>query len=175
MRNSSPKRERLILECILWKMAMDIPWYDFPEVYLSKFHPRSAFPRSLPLASRNVVEHPLRPHPEARGNSLRDIPSYQTFYRHCRKWRNAGLLTQILSTLAADLKTRGGFDLAEALSDGRIQFSGHPRKLIGKKRSLKLTLDPDQTGTWQHMTALLSAKRPARVAERSGASPGTAS
>ncbi len=124
MRNSSPIRERLILDCILWKLAAGVPWYDLPEAY--------------PFVTKNPTTGAFDP-----------PLSYQTIYRRCRVWRKSGLLSQILSTLSADLKIRGGFDLTKALSGGSIQFE---RKL---GRRCKLTLDQEQRGSWQHITALL--------------------
>ena len=31
-----PERERFILECILWKLATGIPWYDLPSKILKQ-------------------------------------------------------------------------------------------------------------------------------------------
>ena len=81
--------------------------------------------------------------------------SYQTIYRRYRQWRRTGLLSQVLSLLARDLKTRGGFDLAEAIATGRIKLSGSPRIGNGRKHILEITLDTYQHSTWQLVTALL--------------------
>jgi len=124
MRNSSPTRERLILECILWKFAVGVPWYDLP----------GAYPFVTKDPATGASDPPL---------------SYQTIYRRCRAWRKSGLLSRVLSTLNADLKIRGGFDITKALSDGSLQFE---RKL-GQR--CKLTLDAEQCGSWQRITALL--------------------
>ena len=53
MRNSSPNRERLILECILWKLAMDIPWYDLPEAYCAVKRSGASIPLS-PRSETNI-------------------------------------------------------------------------------------------------------------------------
>ena len=131
IRYSSPKRERFILECILWKLAVGITWDDFPEAYLS--------PRTL---------SPSRSNPFT-GYTISPMPSHRVIYRRYRKWRKTGLLVQVLSILAVDLKTRGGFDLSTALSEGLIQFE------YSRRRKWKIILDPEQRNTWQFITALL--------------------
>jgi transposase len=124
MRNSSPTRERLILECILWKFAAGVPWYDLPDAY----------PFVTKDPATGAFDPPL---------------SYQTIYRRCRAWRKSGLLSRVVSTLTADLQTRGGFDISEALSTGLVQLD------LNHRKKLKVTIAPGQKTTWQLLTALL--------------------
>ena len=70
MPRSEPARERLILECILWKLATGAAWYEFPEVY--PFCP---------------------PVPKIGGRKIQI--SHQTIYRRYRKWLKTGLLIQV--------------------------------------------------------------------------------
>jgi len=140
MRNSSPARERFILECILWKLASGVAWIELPEAYLSKLTiSKSGEKDTIPFAQRNKVEQASRVF----------CGTHRVIYRRYRKWRKTGLLVQVLSILAADLKTRGGFELHTALSDGLIQLE------FSRKRNWKITLDPEHRKTWQFITALL--------------------
>ena len=95
-----PLDERLILECILWKLALRHPWDSFPFSYpfLHKFS---------------------GPH-----------PSHQTIYRRYRKWVKSGLFDKVLISLVQDLKDRGGLDVFSALSDGSLWFVKRERGMV---------------------------------------------
>jgi len=88
---------RLILECVLWKLALGLPW--------------DSFPLSYPFLSEFVLPH----------------PSFQTIYRRYRCWSSSGLLAEMLAALIRDLKERGGLDIFSGVLDGPIQFVSRDR------------------------------------------------
>lgn len=56
------------------------------------------------------------------GAPWRDLPEryppYQTCHRRFQRWIQEGVLSDVLETLAEDLKERGGLDLSECFIDG---------------------------------------------------------
>jgi transposase len=95
-----PLDHRLILECILWKLALGLPWDYFPFSYpfLSEFS--------------------------------KPYPSHQTIYRRYRIWLKSGLFNQMLRFLVQDLEDRGGLDIFSALSDGSLRFVKRERGMV---------------------------------------------
>ena len=77
-----------------------------------------------------------------------DYPSYQTCYRCHRKWARDGVMQKNYAALFSDLRTRGRFDLAQALRDGAIRVNQ-----IGSLGRLKIPLTLRHT--WQWSTAVL--------------------
>ncbi len=75
-------------------------------------------------------------------------PSYQSCYRHYRKWQRLGLLNTIRNALFIDLRDRGGVDLNQIKGSGPIHFvTGSPQ--------LELYIDPSLKDSWQLSTAML--------------------
>jgi len=109
---ASSFQQRIILECVLWKLASRIPWSQFPAAYFSAFSP-----------ANSMSSFPDPP------------PSSRQVYRRCHYWRSHGLLLKILSALAQDLKTTLGLDLASVLSQGLVRFECLPG------RSWRVSLD----------------------------------
>ena len=95
-----PLDHRLVLEFILWKLALGPPW--------------DSFPFSYPFLS----------------GFTEPFPSHQTIYRRYRKWLKSGLINRMLRFLAKDLKDRGGFDIFSALSDGSLRFVKNRRGVV---------------------------------------------
>jgi transposase len=77
-----------------------------------------------------------------------DYPSYQTCYRCHRKWVRDGVMQKIYAALFSDLRTRGRFDLAQALQDGAIRVNQ-----IGSLETFTIPLALRHT--WQGSTAVL--------------------
>jgi len=155
---TSPERERFILECILWKLATGVPWYDLPDVYLKAIHKPSITTTDSGSINDSQCCDNIFPDPVNF-----PIPSHQTIYRRYLKWLKAGIINQVIALLTNDLKTRGGFDLIHELTDGDIQFerssnlfNQHPGKLFPHSRgkSWKVTLESKNISSWQHRTAL---------------------
>ncbi len=75
------------------------------------------------------------------GAPWHDLPSryppYQTCHRRCQQWRRDGLLTDLLTCLAQDLRDRGKLDLSETFIDA--SFSSAKKgallsaRLVGEK------------------------------------------
>ena len=75
-------------------------------------------------------------------------PSWQTCYRRYHKWRRTGLLEQIRTAIALDLRDRGGIDFPSLVQDGTIDVD------IGL-RALHVSLPAALDGTWQLYSILL--------------------
>ena len=77
------------------------------------------------------------------------FPPYQTCHRRFQGWVRAGLLVQLLRTLAEDLLARGDLDLAETFIDA--SFSG------AKKGAVLLVQHAAAKGprSWQLRTAMV--------------------
>jgi len=156
---SSPEFERLNLECILWKLAVGVPWYDLPKAYL----------KATSKPSFNTDETRSTDKFEPEDNSISypvnyPIPSHQTIYRRYRKWLKSGVINRIIATLTNDLKTRGGFDLIYEITDGDIHFvddsnrqawNFSQKKTQSSGTNWKVIIESKGLGDWQHKTALL--------------------
>ena len=76
-------------------------------------------------------------------------PPYQTCHRRFQQWVRAGTWRRILRTLAADLATRGGFDLREGFIDGAFARA---------KKGAPASAPPSMARgprSWQWQTALV--------------------
>jgi transposase len=93
-----------------------------------------------------------------------EYPSWQTCYRRYSKWRNNGLLHEILNALYLDLCDRGGLDLQRDLHDGPIKVTGslgHP----------KFEVAPSFQDTWQFMTAMIFLRLAAQKMKQNRIAP----
>jgi transposase len=88
-----------------------------------------------------------------------DYPSHQTCYRYHRKWDRDGGMHRIYAVLFSDLRTRGRFDLAQAIQDGTIRVTQFGS--FGK-----LTTPQTLRDTWQWSTAVLCLRPVIEKAKR---------
>lgn len=74
--------------------------------------------------------------------------SHQVCYLYFRRWRASGLMKTIFNTLLQDLKTRGNFDVRQAIRDGIV-------KIERKGVHLLVYIDSQYSETWQVTTGLI--------------------
>jgi transposase len=77
------------------------------------------------------------------------FPPYQTCHRRYQQWVRAGVLRDVLETLAQDLKERGELDLSECFIDGTF--------IVAKKgaNTLERPSGAKARSSWQWQTALV--------------------
>ena len=133
-RGRPPFDPRLVMDGILCKIRLAIPWYDLP------FHDRAQ--------------------PPAPGEQPR--PSWQTCYRAYTLWKRQGLMEQVYRLLYQDLRDRGGIDLLQTLQFGGIVPPGIDPAC--RQGTIPLTfgasgwhlhLPAELEGTWQASTVHL--------------------
>ena len=76
-------------------------------------------------------------------------PPYQTCHRRFQRWVREGLMEAMLSTLAQDLKERGGLDVSECFVDGTF--------VVAKKGAMgwERPSGAKVRRSWQWQTALV--------------------
>ena len=94
-RGRPPFDPRLVMDGILCKIRLAVPWYDLP------FHDREQPPAA--------GEQPL--------------PSWQTCYRAYALWKRQGLMDQVYRLLYQDLRQRAGLDFFQLLEDGALDLT----------------------------------------------------
>ena len=87
-------------------------------------------------------------------------PPYQTCHRRFQKWRRDGLLTDVLTRLAQDLRDRGKLDLSETFIDA--SFSSAKK---GALLSARLA-EEKAVKSWRSSTAMVFLSRSASPALR---------
>ena len=76
-------------------------------------------------------------------------PPYQTCHRRFQQWVRSGVLVRVLRALAADLKTRGGLDLAECFIDDSLVAAKSRGPVSGRPAG------PRALASWQWQTAMV--------------------
>ena len=77
------------------------------------------------------------------------FPPYQTCHRRYQQWVRAGVLRDVLETLAQDLKERGELDLSECFIDGTFIMAKKGASTLERLSGAKAR------SSWQWQTALV--------------------
>jgi transposase len=76
-------------------------------------------------------------------------PPYQTCHRRFQEWVDTDTWSEILATLAADLKKRGKIDVSEAFIDGSFASAKKGAQVLGKRSGERVQR------SWQSETAMV--------------------